>query len=471
MRPGKCEELEPLNTPIFPFAIDGENIEPYIDPLAFSEQISPSQMFGLDLRRAKGVVIPPQTYDLMSYCYSPKLKWISKFHYLQLIDGITSKFGGDQPLRASQAADHLVIQGYLGGDRGGGFFYPPRRAALAASMGNWGAGGYTFRALNQLGVPVYESQFSPEQHPDALDTIPLPSGVFSVALSASLSVHEVQVRAGADLLASMKISANAPHVNLLSPNGGEVIGEQEFEIQWSGLDPDGDSLWYTVEFSRDNGLTWNLLAADIRETSVRRSGAGFPATTNALIRVTGSDGFLSATDQSDQPFQIASAPALIEIQSPNDLPNITTNQSLVLHAEIRDLRDTVADAEVRWLSGDSRVLGTGRQLIVPAASLGIGPHRITVTARNTHQIVSSNSLDIVVLRQPPPRISAERTAFGSLVIRWTPASATLQGAVAITSSTTWIPIRVLETNVAQKGGSMTISPGMPWKFFRAVTPP
>ena len=44
------------------------------------------------------------------------------------------------------------------------------------------------------------------------------------------------------------------------PNGGEVLSDPSATFTWTAADPDGDALSYTLEYSTDNGTTWETLA-------------------------------------------------------------------------------------------------------------------------------------------------------------------------------------------------------------------
>ncbi len=66
---------------------------------------------------------------------------------------------------------------------------------------------------------------------------------------------------------AMTSSANA-HVELLSPNGGEILrGQQEFLIEWWDSQGHGETVTYSLEYSTDQGLTWEFIATDLPYTN------------------------------------------------------------------------------------------------------------------------------------------------------------------------------------------------------------
>ena len=76
----------------------------------------------------------------------------------------------------------------------------------------------------------------------------------------------VQIRQGDKVLNERVASANPPTVKLLTPNGGETLAPG-VEVRWTASDPDGDPLNFTVQYSPDNGQTWQLIAMNVVSNS------------------------------------------------------------------------------------------------------------------------------------------------------------------------------------------------------------
>jgi len=95
----------------------------------------------------------------------------------------------------------------------------------------------------------------------------------------------------------------APYVEVISPNGGEVINGT-IAINWDALDFDSDPLTYDVFYSDNNGSDWSILANDLVlpefewNTTLHDDGIGY------MIRVEVSDGVLAGLDDSDSPFEL-----------------------------------------------------------------------------------------------------------------------------------------------------------------------
>src|SRR5206468_2105282 len=101
------------------------------------------------------------------------------------------------------------------------------------------------------------------------------------------------------VLASRQASANSPVVRVTSPNGGETLSGTNATFTWTASDTDGDALKYLLEYSKDNGITWKAMAVNLTSTSFRADLTVLPASTQALFRVSASDGFNTTQDVSD----------------------------------------------------------------------------------------------------------------------------------------------------------------------------
>ncbi|MCU0489061.1 MAG: thrombospondin type 3 repeat-containing protein, partial [Anaerolineales bacterium] len=129
----------------------------------------------------------------------------------------------------------------------------------------------------------------------------------------------VEVHDGVTVLARMDVSANAPSVTLLEPNGGQVFASDEvITIRWNSQDLDGDDLDHSVYYSTDGGANWIVLTTAYHGDEYRWDIGNLPGSSGnqALIRIKASDGFHAAEDQSDAPFQVAGKPPTAVILSP-----------------------------------------------------------------------------------------------------------------------------------------------------------
>lgn len=79
-------------------------------------------------------------------------------------------------------------------------------------------------------------------------------------------------------------------------------------------DADSDRLTAAIDYSRDGGRTWTVVAGDIRGRSARIGRRALGASGNARIRVHVSDGFDAALAESGR-LRPLGAPPLVRIES------------------------------------------------------------------------------------------------------------------------------------------------------------
>ncbi|OGO16857.1 MAG: hypothetical protein A2Z14_07775 [Chloroflexi bacterium RBG_16_48_8] len=118
--------------------------------------------------------------------------------------------------------------------------------------------------------------------------------------------HRVEIQdAQGRVLASREVTANAPQVKILSPNGGEVWNEDSsYKIKWEATDADGDPLLFSLALSRDGGETWIPLSIDLEDTQYEIKTNGLQTGENYLIKVFATDGVNTGEDISDAVFSM-----------------------------------------------------------------------------------------------------------------------------------------------------------------------
>jgi hypothetical protein len=127
--------------------------------------------------------------------------------------------------------------------------------------------------------------------------------LLSEALPYNLSTKQIVISKDGKELASRNVSAHAPQVQLIFPNGGERF-KDKFTIRWQASDSDGDHLTYSLLYSADNGYTWQAIARNINESQLTTNVNELPGSTKALFRVVATDGVNTAIDDSDHTFII-----------------------------------------------------------------------------------------------------------------------------------------------------------------------
>ena len=138
--------------------------------------------------------------------------------------------------------------------------------------------------------------------------------VINEVVAFPAATKQIVITHGAKLLASVPVSAHAPTVHLVSPNGGEARREQ-ITLRWRAHDADGNRLWYTVLYSPD-GKEFTPVATALKRTSLRVDLRNLPGGPNARFEVMASDGVLTSSDISDRALKVPMKPPRVSIASP-----------------------------------------------------------------------------------------------------------------------------------------------------------
>jgi len=390
--------------------------------------------------------------ELMSYCFGAEfgVLWASDTTYTTLRDSINARFGTDTaPTLASanprtpgsttssqvqsergssQEEDYLLVKGQLDIKEDTLEFRsfttvtttPGRVDAISPDPGS-----YTLQALDETGNVIEEVSFKPR--------IPVTKklsevGIFSVPLQADPAIEGVQVLGGGngnslsgksgsgalttnDVLGSKSASPNSPTVTVQYPNGGEDLSGDEVALEWSSDDPDGDSLSYTVKYSRNGGATWKALATSWPRDSLTVDAGALGGTSNGLVRVQASDGFNTAQDESDGTFGTSNVPPSASIFSPSDGAVIGQTGTVALNGSGSDTEDgSLSGPALEWRTASGDSLGTGETIDVPAANFSLGTHTIELVATDSFGASDTASVSIQVALSNDPSLQASESA-------------------------------------------------------------
>jgi len=405
---GPCGSKSAAGAPDFPniFSFSGTN-RATIGPMLSGDS---KLVFGWDSLRDQ-VVDPVQVFELMSYCGN--YRWISDFTYEGIRSFINSNFStvttlGTGPLGVTM--DYLVVRGVIDLDTDSATFDPFSTISSDQPPPQLPDGLYTLQMEDDAGNVLASVGFDPvvmDADSPGGDPGPTPdggqTGLFIIPVEANPAIRVARVLKGGSELASLSASANAPTVTVVFPNGGEVLSPSA-TFTWNGNDLDGDTLSYTVQFSPDNGTSWQTLVADYPDTSLDVDVNQLQQTDQGLVKVLASDGFLTGQDVSDGVFTSPNSPPECDIESPVDGAVFVGVQRIDFSAFTHDVVDgTVAD--VTWVSDPSGALGSGADISKTADQLAEGVHQITMTCQDSAvptPATVTDTVNIEVFRVAPP---------------------------------------------------------------------
>jgi hypothetical protein len=205
---------------------------------------------------------------------------------------------------------------------------------------------------------------------------------------------------GGAALTTVNAGPAAPSVTVVSPNGGETLAGPTITVSWTASDPDGDPLRFNVQYSPDNGATWEMVAQNLTGASVELDAGNIASGAQGLFRVWVSDGIHTASDTSNGTFVVPNRTPTVEILQPAGPLSVPISTTVNLEASAYDVDTGALDgAQVTWTSNLDGALGTGAQLSV--ASLRVGVHTITVRADDGQGGVATDTVQVTVTAGQP----------------------------------------------------------------------
>jgi hypothetical protein len=354
----------------------------------------------------------PDWTDVMTYCDN---QWVSDYTY----HGLMNYFQDNLRLATTSQralADRLLVIGSIDLTNNQVELEPLFVIPNANDSKVRVPGNYTITLRSPSGTILARYPFTPDQTDD-LDTMVISELVPYVAGTTQVDIEGL----GGILLHRVRAGAAHPTVTVTAPNGGETLTSNSVTVSWTANDPDGDPLAFNVQYSPDNGVTWEMVAQDITENSVEIDTRNITAGQQARVRVWVSDGIHTASDESDAPFLVPNRIPTAEISAPSKNITIVAGETLGLVGKAYDVdTGTMDDSQLQWLSSIDGLLGTGEQ--VSTASLSVGTHIITFRADDGRGGLASDTVSVTVVSNPteaPP--VADKLFAGPEVIIFDPA--------------------------------------------------
>ena len=263
-------------------------------------------------------------------------------------------------------------------------------AAAAARMST----GYELRFEDAGGQPLSAYPIPPS-HQATHDEEDGGATLFAEVVEFPPATSAVRVRRANQVIAERIMSANAPVVRLVAPDGGERLTGPA-EVRWQASDADGDALSFTLVYSHDAGATWEAIATDLRgDSATLADTSALAGSEQGLFRIIASDGVRTAHDDSDAVFTVADRAPSAYIIGPGHGATMPEGMTVSLVGGASDLEDgAIGDDALRWRSSIDGDLGTGRQ--IARRDLSRGEHEITLTATDSAGNASERTIQLTI---------------------------------------------------------------------------
>lgn len=349
-------------------------------------------------------ILGPDWHDVMTYCDK---QWVSDITYIALKDYLSAAYSPPNTFFAETAqvspTDRLAIFGAINLQTG--------QISTLLPMSVWSnADDIEPRTPGSYAIVLLgSSQNELARYPFSLDKIDMGVSPLSESEPRFANISELvpyvdgttQVNIegpGGILLASVSAGLAAPTVQLLSPNGGEILSNDPITISWTAVDADNDPLFFNLYYSPDSGSSWDPVAMGITGTQAILPNSNLWGSSSALFRVEASDGIHTANDTSDAIFAVPNHSPSVTIFTPDTDVTIAVSQTLALEAFAYDVELGLMDTTLTWSSSLDGALGKGAQL--STASLSAGVHLITALADDGQGGAASDNVTVTVVATP-----------------------------------------------------------------------
>jgi len=319
--------------------------------------------------------------------------WVTPYFWNMMFDAYGPP---TQAVAESAPGEYLLASGIVH-RQGGGSLRPLFRVTRTTAPPPEGT-DYCLRQEDAIGQSLalhcFDVGFVGDDAPTSPDTMP-----FHIIVPWADGTARVVLLQDTTVLDERVASPSSPTVQVLSPNGGESWSGAQ-AVSWTGSDPDGDTLVYSVLYSHDGGASWQPVSPRITTTTYLLDTSQVGGGDQCLIGVRVSDGLNTAHDESDAVFQVATKPPQAFIYAPEeDEASLTKGRRASFAGRGHDLEDGLLPAgSLSWSSSLDGFLGTGYSLVT--ADLSLGTHQITLTATDSQSLTGTT--DITIQVSPPP---------------------------------------------------------------------
>lgn len=353
---------------------------------------------------ARAVLLSNDWNDLMSYCIK---QWISDYTYEGMYDYMIANpsAAGVGSLFTAGKGAFLFVAGTIDPAAQTAAFSFIRRIQ-DAFLPPLVPGNYAIRLLDAQASVLATYVFTPEPLHD-VDGLGFSQVVDFVAGTRMVQIVQGD---GAQVLASVEVSSSPPAVSDVRILSLPSLGNSELQLEWTASDLDGDLLAFDIAYSTDNGATFQPITINVTGTDTVLDTNLLGGSTQAVLRVTVSDGIHTAFADSPT-FTVALKPPQPYILYPGNPTQVHYGQLVNFNGVALDAQDNFVDsAGLAWTNSQGETLGVGALLSLD--KLAVGTNVISMTATNSIGISATTTVTVIVdddLSLPGPTLTVGPT--------------------------------------------------------------
>ncbi|HSB65445.1 MAG TPA: hypothetical protein VLD65_02645 [Anaerolineales bacterium] len=364
----------------------------------------PTAMFGFDSNQlyVKGnPVLSPWWHDMMTYC---DYNWISGYDYTVLENTFKYQLPLAQSSKSGQpnTQDVLAIFGTIDKSTRQLTLQPISILYAVPDVLLPSPGNYAIVLRDASNNELARYPFTPSglengQSPDPSlenqyayisELVPYVVGTTSVRIEGPVG----------DVLAQVNAGIEPPTVQVTSPIRGEIEDGSTVTVTWTASDPNNDPLTFNIDFSPDNGSTWDTAGLFYTGTQAIIDSTNLPAGNLALFRVSASDG-IHTTQATSDPFIIHNHLPMGQIVQPAGDITVAVSQTVTFEGQVYDIElGNLDGTNIQWSSSIDGFLGNGALFTIE--NLSVGTHLISMTADDSQGGVLTDTVTVTVVPTP-----------------------------------------------------------------------
>lgn len=367
--------------------------------------------FGFDvgdpnLNLPRAVYKPDTFHDVMTYC---DFEWVSDFTYNGILDQLNAENpSGLAKTRRTVVADALMLSASMNLTQETAQLHPFWRMPNLNPTPRPSTSHYSIHLKDVSDNDLAVYLFAPKVDSEAVSGEDLHASLSEV-VPWVVGTHRIVIMRDTVEIASRTVSANTPVVTVLNPNGGENLTGATATVTWQATDADSQPLTYALQYSKDNGQTWQVVDTGLAATTYTVDLNSIPGSATALFRLFATDGVNTGVDTSNATFTVRSKPPTALIISPGNGNTFTSADTVNFNGQGSDIEDgDLTGSALQWVSNIQGTLGAGKSI---SANLKPGTHTITLSATDSSSAHGAASITLVVTAAAPmPNLGGNRYA-------------------------------------------------------------